>query len=95
MGRSKYTANRPYIYKARFQPHGMARALFAAALAQALIAGMHQYPGSSVVEILIVNGFFVALFVGSAWLFRHAVREDRVEQVHLATVYLRELLAGH
>lgn len=63
---------------ARFQPHGMARALFATALAQALIAvialiaGMHQYPGSSVSEILNVNGFFVALWVGSAWLFRRA-----------------------
>ena len=66
---------------ARFQPHGMARALFAAALAQALvavialIAGMHQAPYSSVGEILSLNGFFVALFLGSAWLFRNAARE--------------------
>ena len=66
---------------ARFQPHGMARALFATALAQALvavialIAGMHRYPGSSVSEILILNGFFVALFLGSARLFRNAARE--------------------
>ncbi len=63
---------------ARFRPHGMARALFATALAQtlvaviALIAGMHQYPGSSVSEILNLNGFFVALFVLSALLFRRA-----------------------
>ena len=67
---------------ARFRPHGMARALFATALAQtsvaviALIAGMHQYPGSSVSEIVRVNGFFVALFLGSAWLFRKAAREQ-------------------
>ncbi|MFQ5890661.1 MAG: hypothetical protein ACE5JR_11495 [Gemmatimonadota bacterium] len=67
---------------ARFQPHGMARALFATALAQtlvaviALIAGMYQYPGSSVSEIVNVNGFFVALFLGSAWLFRTAAREQ-------------------
>ena len=66
---------------ARFQPHGMARALFATALAQALvavialIAGMHQAPYSSVGEILSFNGFFVALFLGSAWLFRNAARE--------------------
>jgi hypothetical protein len=66
---------------ARFQPHGMARALFATALAQtlvavvALIAGKHQAPISSVFEILGLNGFFVALFIGSAWLFRHAARE--------------------
>ncbi len=65
----------------RFQPHGMARALFATALAQALvavialIAGMHQAPYSSVGEILGLNGFFVALFLGSAWLFRNAARE--------------------
>ena len=66
---------------ARFQPHGMARALFATALAQALVAvialilGMHQAPYSSVGEILGLNGFFVALFLGSAWLFRKAARE--------------------
>ncbi len=65
---------------ARFQPHGMARALFATALAQALVAvialilGMHQAPYSSVIEILGLNGFFVALFLGSAWLFRNAAR---------------------
>ncbi len=66
---------------ARFQPRGIARALFATALAQALvavialIAGMHQAPYSSVGEILSFNGFFVALFLGSAWLFRKAARE--------------------
>jgi hypothetical protein len=66
---------------ARFRPHGMARALLATALAQALvavialIAGKHQAPISSVFEILGVNGFFVALFVGSAWLFRRAARK--------------------
>jgi len=67
---------------ARFQPEGMARALFATALAQAsvaviaLIAGKHQAPISSVAEILGLNGIFVALFIGSAWLFRHAAREQ-------------------
>lgn len=67
---------------ARFQPHGMARALFATALAQALVAvialilGKHQAEVSSVPEIVTLNGFFVALFVGSAWLFRHAAREQ-------------------
>lgn len=67
---------------ARFQPQGMARALFGTALAQALvagialIAGMHQSPISSVAEILALNGFFVALWVGSAMLFRTAARED-------------------
>ena len=67
---------------ARFRPDGMARALLAAALAQALvavialIAGKHQLPLSSVSEILGLNGLFVALFIGSAWLFRHAAREQ-------------------
>jgi hypothetical protein len=63
---------------ARFQPQGMARALLAMALAQALvavvalIAGKHQAPISSVSEIVGVNALFVALFAGSAWLFRRA-----------------------
>lgn len=67
---------------ARFQPEGMARALLATALAQALvavialIAGKHQAPISSVFEILGLNGFFVALFIGSAWLFRRAARKQ-------------------
>jgi hypothetical protein len=67
---------------ARFRPHGMARALFATALAQALIAvialiaGKHRAEVSSVSEILALNGFFVALFVGSALLFRYAAREQ-------------------
>lgn len=63
---------------ARLQPRGMERALFATALAQALvtvialIAGMYRYPGSSVSEILNVNGVFIVLWVGSALLFRRA-----------------------
>ena len=67
---------------ARFEPTGMARALFATAFAQALtvvitlIAGMHRYPGSSLVEVLLLNGFFVALFVLSAWLFRIVARRE-------------------
>lgn len=64
---------------ARFQPHGMARALFATALAQALvalIAGLGS-PASGPEEILAVNGFFVALFIGSAFLFRYAARGHR------------------
>jgi hypothetical protein len=62
---------------ARFRPHGMARALFATALAQtsvaviAVIAGL-GYPWSGPLELSVLNGFFVALFAGSAWLFRRA-----------------------
>jgi ABC-type Na+ efflux pump permease subunit len=66
---------------ARFRPHGMARALVAMALAQALIAVIALiaglgYPWSGPLEIVALNGFFVALFVGSALLFRKAAREQ-------------------
>lgn len=65
---------------ARFRPEGMARALLATALVQglvaviALIAGKHEAAISSVAEILGLNAMFVALFIASAWLFRHAAR---------------------
>ncbi len=66
---------------ARFQPDGMALALFATALAQALVAvialiGGLGSPSSGPVEILLVNTFFVVLFVGSALLFMEAARGD-------------------
>ena len=62
---------------ARFQPYGMARALFAMALVQALVAVIALiaglgFPWSAPGEILVLNGFFVALWVGSALLFRRA-----------------------
>ena len=64
---------------ARLQPHGMARALFATAFAQALVAVIALIAGlglpwSGPAEILGLNGFFIALFAGSAWLFRRAAR---------------------
>jgi hypothetical protein len=65
---------------ARLRPEGMARALLATALAQAvvalvaLLAGEHQAAVTSVLEIVGVNGLFVALFLGSAALFRLAAR---------------------
>ena len=63
----------------RLRPHGMARALIATALAQALVAGIAVIGGlgrpySGPAELLALNGFFIALFVGSAWLFRRAAR---------------------
>ena len=63
---------------ARFQPRGMARAMFATALAQAatiaiaLVFGMQHYPGSSVIEIFAVNGFFLMGWVVAGLLFRWA-----------------------
>ena len=64
---------------ARFKPEGMARALFATALAQTLVAvialvGRMGSPYSGPLEIVTINGFFVALFVGSAVLFSKAAR---------------------
>ena len=66
---------------ARFQPRGMALALFATALAQALVTlvaliARLGYPASGPLEILGLNGFFIALWVVSAWLFRRAAREQ-------------------
>lgn len=66
---------------ARLQPQRMSRAMFATALAQtlvaviALLAGLGS-PANGPLEILIGNGVFVALFVGSAGLFRRAAREQ-------------------
>lgn len=62
---------------ARFRPDGMARALLATSLAQALVAAIALFAGlgfpwSGPAEILLLNGFFVAMFAGSAWLFRRA-----------------------
>ena len=62
---------------ARFQPHGMSRALLGTALAQVLVpvivvsAGLGTAPAGSW-DILILSGFFAALWMGSALLFRKA-----------------------
>lgn len=64
---------------ARLRPRGMARAMLATGLAQvmvaatALIAGLGS-PVTGPLEILAGNGLFVALWVGSALLFRSAAR---------------------
>ena len=64
---------------ARFRALGMARALFATALAQALVAAIALFgglgrPWSGPAELVLLNGFFIALFAGSAWLFHRAAR---------------------
>lgn len=65
---------------ARFQPRGMARALVATALAQALVAVIALIAGLGSTgprwpqKILELTGFFVALWLTSAWLFRKAAR---------------------
>lgn len=62
---------------ARLQPAGMARAMFAMALVQALIAAIALIAGlgrpwSGPLELIALNGFFIAMFIGSAWLFQRA-----------------------
>jgi hypothetical protein len=65
-----------------FSPGGMERAMYATALALmllaviALSANMNEYPGSSVTEIIGVNGFFAMLFVISGILFRHVAQNN-------------------
>ena len=61
----------------RLRPRGMARTLVGMALAQALVAAIALFgglgrPWSGPLEIVLSNGFFVTLFVASAWLFRRA-----------------------
>jgi hypothetical protein len=64
---------------ARFRPGGMARVLVAMALAQALVALIATaarlgLPASGPLELLALNGFFVALWLISARLFWSAAR---------------------
>ncbi|WP_230534420.1 hypothetical protein [Microvirga roseola] len=66
----------------RFQPSGMARALAATALAQAsvgviaLITGSGSAGANGPGAVVVLTGFFAALWLVSAWLFRKAAREQ-------------------
>ena len=61
---------------ARFQPDGMARAMGATALAQASVAVIALFAGlGSTGPSLFLTGFFAALWLMSAWLFRRAARQ--------------------
>jgi len=57
---------------ARFQPQGMSRALVATALTQTMVAVIALIAGLG--NTLILTGFFVALWLTSALLFRKAAR---------------------
>jgi hypothetical protein len=57
---------------ARFRPRGMARALFATAMAQGLVAVIALIAGLGFTGPITV--FFSALWLASAWLFRNAAR---------------------
>jgi hypothetical protein len=62
----------------RCQPRGMVRALVATAIAQAAVAVIVLVTGLGVSgqpetgAILVLNGLFISLWLGSAWLFRRA-----------------------
>ena len=65
---------------ARFQPQGMARVLVAMALAQTLvgvIALIARWGSDGPIwprDVVMLTGFFAALWLMSAWLFRRASR---------------------
>lgn len=53
---------------ARRQPNGMARAMVVTAIAQTLVAVIALVAGLG--HAVVVTGFFVALWLTSAWLFK-------------------------
>lgn len=63
---------------ARLRPPGMVRVMTFMAFGMAVVTlialamGLHHSPVSSVAEIVGLNGFFISMFIGSAWLFRQA-----------------------
>ena len=61
---------------ARFQPQGMARALVATALAQALVAVIALIAGLGATHLFMLMAFYVAVWLISAGLFRKAAREQ-------------------
>lgn len=69
------------VMVARFQPTGMARALLVTALAHASVAVIALTAGFGDTmpdwqrKIVVLSGFFIALWLLSAWLFRKAARK--------------------
>lgn len=66
----------------RYKPLGMSWAMFATACSQllitiyAFITGQQHAPGSSIYEIVAVNGFFIILWLASGLFFRQAARRS-------------------
>ena len=62
---------------ARLQPRGMARASFAAALALTLVGAIAlTLPNTaSSVQIVLLHGVLIALFVAAGFLFRYAAQK--------------------
>ncbi|PWN05697.1 hypothetical protein DDZ15_14015 [Rhodohalobacter mucosus] len=74
----------------RFQPLKLAFTLYAMAGSQllitviALLTGMQDLPGSSISEIVAVNGLFIMLFIISALLFGKAARDQKPDQANMS-----------
>lgn len=69
---------------ARLRAGGMARAMLATALAQALVGAGALVAGvvpahNAPFEVLAITAFFVALWLGSGWLFWRSAASERVE----------------
>jgi hypothetical protein len=68
-------------FVSRFKSRGMSLTMLGMALFVVLIvlgtlfSGMHHVTGSSVLEIITINGLFVTLFLISALLFWHTARQ--------------------
>ncbi len=66
------------VILARFKSRGMSLALYATALAQVTVTAVALAPGMNLpfswaVEIVTINGFFIALFLGSGVLFSRSM----------------------
>lgn len=66
----------------RLRPQGLARALWATALAQVLVCiitllvSKTRLDSTEILTVIALNSFFAALFITSAWLFRRAGHGD-------------------
>lgn len=68
--------------RGRFQSKAMMWALISAALVQALIALLAVFtglglPASGPVELILLNGFFLLLYLGAALMFRRAGQQHQ------------------
>lgn len=77
---------------AKFESQKLVYTMFSMALATMFVAitalfnSIQHAPGSSVIEILAVNGFFITIFIISALLFRFAASEQSGEMENGKTV---------
>lgn len=62
--------------RTRLQPRGMSQTLLAMAITQAAVTAIALLVGlEGSLGFVILNGFFFALWLGSAWLFRRAAQK--------------------